>query len=128
MESFYKYLLNSREQEISIPENLEERLNTVNKIKQKYPDRVPVVICKSKNEKTLKDIGQTRYLVPKKVNIVDLLVVIRKKLDVTKHQAIFIFAGNSLIPMNTTMEEVYNQYHNGDGILYIFYSLENTFG
>ena len=107
----------------------EQRVTFSNYIQNKYPNRVPVII--KNGSKILQDIdksGQARYLMSKNLNIIDLIVLIRKKIHINEKQGIFIFANGFLIPMNKTILEVYNTYKSEDNILYVTYNIENTFG
>jgi GABA(A) receptor-associated protein len=107
---------------------LAEKINFTSKMKKKYPDRVPVIIKKATNEKILQDIENTKFLIPKNLRMSDLLMIIRKNIKLDSNKAIFLFAGQNLIPMNGCIGEIYETYHNPDTFLYIFYTLENTFG
>jgi GABA(A) receptor-associated protein len=116
---------------LKIPEtfddyNLEQRKEYSQKLNFKFPDCIPIIIKKAKNE--LPDLDKQKYLVPKSMTVADLLCLIRKKINITDKQAIFIFVKNCLVPMNNTLENIYNEYHSDDNFLYIAYTTENTFG
>ena len=100
------------------------------KLTFKYPDRVPVIIQKATNCKEFLD--NNKYLIPKSLTISEVIYIIRKKIKINEKHAIFIFVnqGNSatLVPCNMNMLEVYNTYKSDDNILYITYTIENTFG
>ena len=125
---FVKRMINGHDNEYPEDYTLTEKINFTSKMNQKYPDRVPVIIGKATNEKILQNIDNTKYLIPKNLKMRDLLMIIRKKVKIGDQQALFLFAGQNLVPMNMTIEEVYNTYHHPDTFLYIFYTLENTFG
>jgi len=95
-------------------------------LRNKYPDRVPVIIEKHKKEDP--DISQFKYLIPTKINVGAFIVIIRKQIKIEAHKAIFVFIDNSLVPMTKTFDELYSEYKHEDGFLYIRYTLENTFG
>ena len=109
-------------------DSLEERLSYSDKLKLKYPDLIPVIIDKRKGDKILQDIDKKKYLIPKNLMISDVLFIIRKKITISENQAIFIFVNNLLVPMNTTIGEVYNTHKSEDNFLYFVYTAENTFG
>lgn len=110
-------------------DNISDRLNYSRKILAKYPDCVPVIIKKHPNDKNIKQIEKEKYLIPKNLNISEIVYIIRKHIDVKPEQAIFIFLQSGiLMPSNTTISEIYNTYKSDDQILYITYRSENTFG
>ena len=96
---------------------------------ERYPGNVPVIIKKSSNEKILQDIDKTKYLMPKNLTISEIVFIIRRKINLKPEEAIFIFVnGNILVPMNTTINEIYNTYKSDDDFLYMTYRSENVFG
>jgi GABA(A) receptor-associated protein len=108
---------------------LEERLVYSRKILAKYPDCVPVIIRKHPGDKNVKQIEKERYLIPRNLNISEIVYIIRKHIDVKPEQAIFIFLSTGiLMPSNASISEIYELYKSEDQILYITYRSENTFG
>jgi len=103
----------------------ETPLNAV-ALKKKYPDRLPVIV-KPHQIKIHQEKNRERFLMPKNLTISNLIFIIRKQININENQAIFIFVNKTLIPMHNTIEEIYDL-HNVNGVLYIFYTLENTFG
>lgn len=107
--------------------SLEDRRNESIKIMQKYPSRIPIIV--EKNDKcNFQDIDKRKYLVPKDLNMNQFTFIIRKRIKLDSSQAIFLMINNTLCPSNTNIGEVYDDFHNEDGFLYITYSSENTFG
>ena len=108
---------------------LEERINYSTRLLYKYPDRVPVIIEKSEIQ-----LENNRYLLPKDMFVCNFLSIIKTKLNKTfdDKKAIFTFvkgeSGYFLINLNETIKNVYNNYKNVDGFLYIKFGVENTFG
>ena len=55
--------------------------------------------------------------------------IIRKRLELEPHQAIFLFISNSTIPSSSSLlSEIYETHKEEDNFLYIQYTGENTFG
>ena len=109
--------------------DLSERLKYSRRILGKYPDCVPVIIRKCPTDKNIKQIEKERYLIPKNLNVTEIVYIIRKHINLKPEQAIFIFIANgTLMPNNVPISEIYNTYKADDGILYIVYRSENTFG
>ena len=107
---------------------LEYRLEESSKITKKYPDKIPVIIEKSDMCTTLDDIDRNKYLVPYDLVIGQLVYIVKKRINIDPTEAIFLFCNNNIITSSTTVGELYNNYKNSDGFLYIEYTAENTFG
>lgn len=105
-----------------------ERLRQATIVKQKYPDKLPI-ICENQ-DLTKQDLDQKiKYLVPKDFTIGNLIYSIRKNLMVSADKSIFIFVDNNVIPRSTvSIVDIYNEYRDDDMFLYVVYCHENTFG
>ena len=108
---------------------LQERIKYSTKLLYKYPDRVPLIIEEGKIR-----LENSKYLLPKDMFICNFLSIIRTKLNKTfdSKEAIFTFVksetGYLLVSLNETMGNIYNQFKQPDGFLYIKFGVENTFG
>jgi len=105
-----------------------ERLNESITIRNKYPDRIPIV-CERQGTNIPK-IDKTKYLVPKDLTMGQFLYVIRKRLTLDPSLGLFLFIGEKGLLINSAKlaSECYNYHKDKDGFLYIKYSGENTFG
>ena len=109
--------------------SFEERYKESNRIRSKYPDRIPIIIEKDYRCNNISDIDKKKYLVPGDLTVAQLLFVIRKRIKLDSHSAIYLFINSRVIPSTATcINNLYNYYKNDDGFLYITYSGENTFG
>ena len=99
----------------------------VYRIRNRYPDRIPVIVGQIKNSK-LPEIDKKKYLVPMDLTLGQFAYVIRKRIQLTSEQALFIFIDNLLPPTSALMSSLYEQYKSPDGFLYVNYGAENTFG
>jgi len=95
-----------------------------------FPDKVPI-IC----ERPLSAppdcpiISKRKYVVPRHFTMGQFLFCIRKQLNLPPEKALFLFVHNKLISSTELIHNVYERYKdNEDCFLYMFYSLENTFG
>lgn len=107
---------------------LEKRKEVSRKIISKYPDRIPILVDRSKESKQLPLIDRYKYLVPDDFTVGKFLVQLRSSMDLKSDQAIFLFVGNTLLPTGSMISLIYNKYKDEDGFLYIVYSGENAFG
>lgn len=95
------------------------------KLRSKYPTRVPVVfVCHS-------DIAleNLKYLVGESDTIGHILCMIRSQLDIKKYEALFVLVNNTLIPNTAILSTVYAEHKDTtDNLLYMHITKENTFG
>ena len=103
------------------------RLAGSTNIKNKYPDRVPIIVERYRDA-NLPNIDKSKYLVPKDMTLGQFIYVIRKRIKLESNQALFIWINNGLVTSSKTMMEIYSENKDEDGFLYIDYTNENTFG
>ena len=110
--------------------NFEDRLNESRRINLKFPDRIPVIVEKSKGKDTLQEykLDKKKFLVPSDMSIGQFSYTIRKRMILPPEKAVFIFINDKLIPCSATIGSIYNQESDDDGFLYILLHGENTFG
>ena len=65
-----------------------------------------------------------KFLVPLDILVAGLVLVVRKRVKLQPHQAIFLFQGPSLVNTGLYVAHLPRQ----DGIVHLTLSLENTFG
>ena len=101
----------------------------INTVMKKHPGRVPVYVKRADNiGSKLPDINRHKFLIPKDFTLHALQHTIRLYLKVTPEQAIFLFINNNMPIYTESLEQLYEKYCNKDGLLYVTYSTENTFG
>jgi GABA(A) receptor-associated protein len=103
-----------------------ERQSESNKLRNKFKDRVPVIVNPG-NHRT-PDCDKKKYLVPNDLTFGEFMLIIRKRIKLNEHQALVGFVNGLLPPMGKVMSELYHESSDEDGFLYVTYSLENTFG
>ena len=105
----------------------EQRLNESTRIRQKYPDRLPVIVEKRPGS-DIQDIDKHKYLVPNDLTIGQFVYVIRKRIRLSPDKAVFVFVNNTLPPTASPIAQVFEDTVEEDGFMYVVYSGENTFG
>lgn len=105
----------------------EKRKEESKKMREKYPDRVPVIVEKSLGS-DLPNIDKTKYLVPVDLTIGQFVYVIRKRIKLKPEKAIFLLVNKILPPTSILLGKLYDEQIDNDGFLYIEYTGENTFG
>jgi len=111
--------------------SLDKRTQLADTIRAKHPDRVPVVVEKSDEDKSdLTAITKRKkYLLPGALTMTEFLVVIRKRLGpLTGKQALFVFVNGVAVKGTADFSEMYKHHKDEDGFLYVTYCAESTFG
>lgn len=98
------------------------------KIKNKYPERIPVIVEKNIKCDDLINIKKKKYLVPNELNISSLIYLIRKNIKLDSSKALFLMTNNKILNNNKSLYDAYEENKSEDGFLYIYYTSENTFG
>ncbi|AAC28521.1 Contains similarity to symbiosis-related like protein F1N20.80 gi/2961343 from A. thaliana BAC gb/AL022140. EST gb/T04695 comes from this gene [Arabidopsis thaliana] len=117
---------------------LERRQIESSRIREKYPDRIPVmfssiyvplcVIVERAERSDVPNIDKKKYLVPADLTVGQFVYVVRKRIKLSAEKAIFVFVKNTLPPTAAMMSAIYDENKDEDGFLYMTYSGENTFG
>jgi GABA(A) receptor-associated protein len=107
--------------------NLTQRKNESERIKGKYPERIPVIV--EVYDKILPHLDKNKYLVPSDLTVGQLQYVLRKRIKLSPDQAMFLFINQkNSYPTGSLLSEIYDKNVDEDGFLYISISAENTFG
>jgi len=100
--------------------------NEVERLRKKYPDRVPLLLIKSSCSTI--DIPKNKFLVPSSLTLGEFLQSIRNLYKIPSEKALFFYI-NNILPNNSELVSViHERYKHEDGALHITYSEENTFG
>ncbi|XP_050308856.1 gamma-aminobutyric acid receptor-associated protein-like [Anthonomus grandis grandis] len=105
----------------------EKRKSEGEKIRRKYPDRVPAIVEKAPQAK-ITDVDKKKYLVPSDLTVGQFYFLIRKRIHLRPEDALFFFVNNVIPPTSATMGSLYQEHHEEDLFLYIAYSDENVYG
>lgn len=112
-----------------IQKKFNERKNESDRIREKYPDRIPIICEKSsRTNSLLPDLDKSKYLVPHDLTIGQFMYVIRKRLKLDSSEALYLFANGHIMTCSSTVGMAYDNYRDPDGFLYLKYSKESTFG
>jgi len=105
----------------------EKRRAEGEKIRKKYPDRVPVIVEKAPKAR-IGDLDKKKYLVPSDLTVGQFYFLIRKRIHLRPEDALFFFVNNVIPPTSATMGSLYQEHHEEDFFLYIAYSDESVYG
>jgi len=107
--------------------DFEERLSDSKKAREQFPDRIPVIVERSKKS-SLKQIDKIKYLVPRDLSVGKFIYVIRKRIDLKPELSLCLYVNDTLPVSSDMMGYVYDTKKDEDGYLYLIYDGENTFG
>jgi GABA(A) receptor-associated protein len=105
-----------------------ERVKKSQLILEKYPDRVPLIIKPSENDRDSFPIDKTKYITPRDLTLAQLQQIIRKRIRFPPEKAMFMFIHNKIFPITSMIGTIYDTHKDSDGFLYITYCQESTFG
>ena len=109
---------------------VETRRRNCEKIRNEFPDKIPIICEKDPNPKDLKDIGKNKYLVPNDLTVAQFMFMIRRRIEMDKEKALFLLVnGKKVISGDTNLNDIYERYKDkDDGFLYIVYTNELIWG
>lgn len=108
--------------------SFERRKEETNRLKEKYPNKIPTIIEKSDTARIQK-IDKSKFLFDKDLTMAQILYIVRQKIKLDSTQTIFLFIDNRVIPLNEmTIGQVYEKEADKDGFLYITYCTEDVYG
>ena len=111
---------------------LEKRKEELAKQIETYPGKIPIVVQKSKTSKLeIPDKFKFKFLVPPDQNFGAFMFQMRKRLNLTEEQSLFVFTfpNGTIPPSGNTMKDVYDKFKDEeDGFLKLLFSEENSFG
>ena len=123
--SQYKYCQSAFQEKYTLDKRKEQSYS----IRSKYPDKLPIIIEKLKNiSSPVADIPKNKFLIPDDLVVSQLMCIIRKYIELSSADSIYLFANDTLISPSESLYNTYGKYKDDDGFLYIFYTTENTFG
>jgi len=107
----------------------DHRCNESRSMKDKYPDRVCVICERSASAGSIGNLDKNKYLVPRTLTVGQFMHIIRKRLDIDSVKALFLFTEAQVLPPTSMMMvDLYASHKHDDGLLYLTYATENTFG
>jgi len=106
-----------------------ERIKVCGDVRIKYPTRVPI-ICEPGRHASALALDKCKYLVPETLTMGQFSYIIRKRMKrLESHKALYLTCNGVLPCINETAGDIYRRAADKeDGLLYITYSLESTFG
>ncbi|XP_048885175.1 microtubule-associated proteins 1A/1B light chain 3C [Brienomyrus brachyistius] len=108
---------------------LATRKDEVCSIRSKFPNKLPVIVERYVREKHLPLLDKTKFLVPFELTMGQFLSLLRSKVDLGPTQTLYLMVSDhSMSCMSASMGEIYTQYRDPDGFLYLTYASQDMFG
>ncbi|KAH0622529.1 hypothetical protein JD844_024911, partial [Phrynosoma platyrhinos] len=105
------------------------RVEEVAGIRAKFPTKVPVIVERYQKEKYLPLLDKTKFLVPQELTMTQFITIIRSRMALSNTQAFYLLINNkSLASMSLTLAEIYRDYKDEDGFVYMTYASQEMFG
>ncbi|XP_041035901.1 microtubule-associated proteins 1A/1B light chain 3C-like [Carcharodon carcharias] len=105
------------------------RRSEVINIRSKYPNKLPVIVERYPKERSLPHLDKSKYLVPLELNLCQFMIIIRSRMSLTSSQAFYLMVNDrSLVSTSLTMAEIYTEFKEEDGFLYMTYASQEMFG
>lgn len=102
--------------------DLDARLVMSIKARTKYPEQVPCLVVARASKKF------TKMIVPRDYSIGAFLIFLRRNAQIRAEDAFYIFVNNTLPSVSSTMGQLYDDFSEEDGFLYIFTERQSSFG
>jgi len=98
-------------------------------IREKYPEKIPLIVEKYQKETSLPKLEKSKFLVPKEITVSQFVTIIRNRMQLHPNQAFYLLINNRAIPsMSSTLAELYRDDKDRDGYLYMTYASHEMFG
>ena len=105
----------------------EQRAAESARIRAKFPGKVPIIAERAQGSE-LDDLDKHKFLCPSDLTVGQFVFVLRKRMILSPEKALFVFVGSVLPPTGVMLKEVYDQFADRDGFLYVRFTGEATFG
>lgn len=134
-------------------ENYGPKNHPINVLRYKFPTKVPVncwvgrwkwlflddkslcLLCfkvileRYRNERDLPDIGQRKYVIPQEMSMSQFHQMVRQRMNLSPSKALFFLVNNrTMVSLGKSLLEVYDEFQDVDGFLYITYASQDVFG
>ncbi|XP_062892209.1 microtubule-associated proteins 1A/1B light chain 3C-like [Mobula hypostoma] len=98
-------------------------------IRSKFPNKLPVIVERYAKERSLPQLDRSKYLVPLELSMCQFTIIIRNRMALSSKQAFYLMVHNqSVASTSLTMAEIYEEFKEEDGFLYVTYASQEMFG
>lgn len=109
--------------------SLSSRIEEVQGIRTKFPNKVPVIVERFHKERTLIQLDKSKFLVPQELTMSQFVTIIRNRMSLNSNQAFYLLIDDKgIASMSMTLAEIYEKKKSTDGFLYMSYASQEMFG
>ncbi|XP_045105609.1 microtubule-associated proteins 1A/1B light chain 3C-like isoform X1 [Portunus trituberculatus] len=109
--------------------NYASRQQEVANIRNKFPNKIPVVVERYAKETTLPVLDKTKFLVPQELTMSQFVTILRNRMQLQSTMSFYLLVNNrSLVSLSRPLSEVYRECRDDDGFLYVTYASQEVFG
>ena len=105
--------------------SLDDRRDQAERIKGRYPSRVPIIVNTGEG---VPKLDKQKYLVPRDLKACEFMCVIRKRITISAEESLYMFFNEKMVVSSAMMGKVYEDNKSEDEFLYVHICIENTFG
>ena len=106
--------------------DIKDRKKMFSVFKHKYPDKIPLII-ESANDNYTENINLKIGMKPN-LRVCQLLYTIRKEAKLSERESYYIYANKKIVPNNRFIKNIYKEFKDDDGFLYLGVMKLPTFG
>jgi GABA(A) receptor-associated protein len=119
-----RHYMNTYKKVVSFKTRKEE----TERVRRKYPNRIPCYISFKPGTKA-PTLDKPKFLIPDEFKMSHVFWIIRKRMNLLDTESLFFLVNGKIHPSSSTLlKQMYTDYKDEDGMLYIEYYSENTFG
>ncbi|KAH6561172.1 hypothetical protein BASA50_003836 [Batrachochytrium salamandrivorans] len=111
--------------------SFDRRAAEAHRILESFPGRVPLIVERggSWTTKPIPQMEKKKFLCPSDITVGQFQSVIRKRLEIHSEQGLFLTVSNKFLPPSSALlSQIYAEYKDSDGFLYVTYATESVFG
>ena len=110
--------------------DFDARKNLYNSLMEKNSNYIPCVVNMSPDivSKYKMQSGELRVLIQADYTLGQFINVLRKRVNISHTEGLYVFINNTLLPTSSIMSKIYSERKSKDGFLYIDCSILETYG
>ncbi|XP_050314766.1 microtubule-associated proteins 1A/1B light chain 3C-like isoform X2 [Anthonomus grandis grandis] len=107
----------------------EIRKEEVMAIRNRFPNKIPVIVQKYWKDNQLPQLDKSKFLVPQDITMSQFQTIIRNRMRMNQNQALYLLVNDrSMLSLSLTLGEVYSEHAGPNGFLYVTYASQEVFG